>query len=376
VNASGSVAVADAARPLDLAAQAASSLERWESIVAAAWRTALRAKRIDPDADFRDLGMNANRAMRVVAEIWLATSRELPINVFFDAPSVRRMAAAIDDGSAFLAPELVVLRAGDPGAPLFVFPGGPGALAELTDLVRALDHPGVIYGLAFSGLDGVGPIYESLEAEAARAAGIIRRAQPVGPCRLLGYSIGGITALETARRLRQDGEPAFLGLIDTALNDHLWPYDAWLGVLARKYAGGLRTLARRLRSGARPADETNIGPRRRGSQITFRFRNPRSPNYPYHSPYWSSRHTPNYSRVAENTCRMKGLYAPTPYDGKLCFFASAGGEKLACDPRRVWPQRLPNAEWVRVPGNHLSVLVGRNAASLAAEISTRLRAAA
>src|SRR5580698_7032179 len=103
----------------------------WEDVVAAAWEAALRRKPIDRDVDFRDLHMNSNRAMQVIAEIWFATSIELPVNVFFEAPTIRRMAAAIHDGSALAAPDLVLLRGGDGSDPLFLFPGGAGNLTEL-----------------------------------------------------------------------------------------------------------------------------------------------------------------------------------------------------------------------------------------------------
>ena len=41
--------------------------------------------------------------------------------------------------------------------------------------------------------------------------------------------------------------------------------------------------------------------------------------------------------------------------------------------RRRWPKYLPRAEWIRVPGNHLSMLIGRNAVRLAAEITEQLK---
>jgi thioesterase domain-containing protein len=70
---------------------------------------------------------------------------------------------------------------------------------------------------------------------------------------------------------------------------------------------------------------------------------------------------------------MKGFYMPTHYDGKAFVFASMGGNPKVCDPEKVWPRYLPNAKWIRVPGNHLSVLTGRHAVRLAQEISKCLK---
>jgi hypothetical protein len=121
-------------------------------------------------------------------------------------------------------------------------------------------------------------------------------------------------------------------------------------------------------------------PQRRGTQIEFRFRDPDGPEYPYYSPYytpdWSSRYTPNYTRVAANASRMKGHYTPRRYDGPVVFFASTGGHSLVCDPQAVWPKYLPQTEWIRLPGDHLSMLIGRNVARLAADLADRMRSLA
>jgi thioesterase domain-containing protein len=346
-----------------------------EDLVASAWEAALKRKSIDRDADFRNLNMNSNRSMEVIRYIWEKTSIELPVNIFFESPTIRQMATAINDGRALKAPGLVRLREGDVATPLYLFPGGAGVLLELTDLVRELDHPGVIYGIPFSGLDGIEPFYDRFEAEAARTLCIIRQVQPSGTYRLVGYSIGGITALETAKLLRKEGDNSiFLGLIDTPQNDHSWPFRVWTAFMLRKILHKVKFRQKAGPSLGKPLQiRGDINPRRRGTQFEFRFRNPNSPNYPYYSPYWVAHHTPKYSRVAENACRMKGFYMPTHYDGKAFVFASMGGNPKVCDPEKVWPRYLPNAKWIRVPGNHLSVLTGRHAVRLAQEISKCLK---
>jgi thioesterase domain-containing protein len=339
---------------------------------------------LDRYADFRKLRVNANRALRIVRNIWRATAVELPINVFFEAPNIARMAAILHEGRPILAADFVRLRDGDETMPLFLFAGGVGVLLELEDLVRALDYPGVIYGIPFSGLDGVGPILKTVELEAARSCAIIRRLKGSGPFCLVGYSFGGITALEIARRLRDMGDDGFVGMIDSAQNDHAWPLDVWLGFILRKLGRKLLKVFARLpatamrhhsRAGAASAEADPVASeqRPRGTQLEFRFRDPTKPDYPYYHPYWRGGYPPNYGEVAKNVCRLRGLHMPEQYDGNVTFFASIGGDPLVCDPRQVWPAFLPNAEWVCVPGNHLSMIVGRNAAALAREISSRLK---
>src|SRR5260221_228921 len=108
-----------------------------EELVAGTWEKALRRKSIDRDADFRALGMNSNRSMQIIRDIWSATGIELPINSFFEAPTIRRMAAGLSDGSALVVPDVTLLRQGDPAHLLFLFPGGGGVMIELIDLVDA-----------------------------------------------------------------------------------------------------------------------------------------------------------------------------------------------------------------------------------------------
>ena len=57
--------------------------------------------------------MNSNRAFQIIRDIWFATSIELPVNIFMEAPTIRRMAAAIYDGTGLVAPDLVRLRDGN-----------------------------------------------------------------------------------------------------------------------------------------------------------------------------------------------------------------------------------------------------------------------
>jgi thioesterase domain-containing protein len=65
-------------------------------------------------------------------------------------------------------------------------------------------------------VDGRLPLLPTIEAMAAQYVAAIRTVEPVGPYRLMGYSGGGVIALEMARQLRQSGaEVGLLAMIDT-----------------------------------------------------------------------------------------------------------------------------------------------------------------
>jgi acyl carrier protein len=119
----GSAVSSDAA-PKSIAADQPNSIE---DLVANAWEAALKRKTIDRDADFRSLNMNSNRSMEIIRYIWKKTSIELPVNIFFYAPTISQMAKAINDGNALVAPDLVRLREGDVATPLYLFRGALGS---------------------------------------------------------------------------------------------------------------------------------------------------------------------------------------------------------------------------------------------------------
>jgi phthiocerol/phenolphthiocerol synthesis type-I polyketide synthase D len=118
------------------------------------------------------------------------------------------------EGNEAGAPLRVLRESGghtDP-APLFVFHPAGGSTSvyqPLTDLL-APDQP-------VFGLDRVDSL-TSVADKADHYVDLIRRVQPHGPYRLLGWSFGGCLAYEAAARLRTSGEPVgYLGLIDTIL---------------------------------------------------------------------------------------------------------------------------------------------------------------
>ncbi len=110
---------------------------------------------------------------------------------------------------------VVELSAGG-GMPVFAPHAVGGSVHEYAALARQLDGICRLYGITASGLRAGQRPGASLAEMATRYAQLIRRAQPDGPYRLIGWSMGGVLAYETALRLVDGGaRVALVALVDT-----------------------------------------------------------------------------------------------------------------------------------------------------------------
>jgi thioesterase domain-containing protein len=313
--------------------------------------------------------------MQIIRQIWEDTGFELPINAFLEAPTIRQMAARLCTGLALRSQDIVRMG-GNGETPILFIQASGGVLHECGDLARAFTIEGGVYGLAASGTDGRSPMLSDPKDEAARMAELILKVQERGPYNIAGYSLGGCVALETAKILRAAGHEVQLMLLDTVFDERYWPISVWLRFIVPKFLNVLRSHLKRRPSPL--SDDANskkkdLAPARRGTRFEFRFRNPRRPEYPYYSVHWQSFHPPRYTQIRARGIRMKGLYRPCRYDGPVSFFVSRGGDPEACSPLEVWPRYFSDVEWVTVPGNHVSMMVGRHAKHLAEEMTRRLK---
>jgi len=325
---------------------------------------------------------NINKLLLFTQRVHQRTGIVLNVNSFYLWTSIRELAGAVREGLHDEVPKLLKLRDGDRKRPLIVFAGGVSCFLELKSLLKTLAHDGVVYGMNLTYFDfpnsSPATVFDEIEAcsEELKKQGID------GPVSLLGYSFGGILALELARRLRSEGKDVgFLGMIDTPQSEHTWPLPVWSGFLFHRIRRRLRKTSAGLRTGGgsqkRRHPEAGQQPPKsllhRLKPLVFRFCRPTAGIYPELAPEWVDGHTPGYDRAGRQLLRMKGLYRPSVYDGELVYYRARGGSANDCDPRLIWRPYLPNAEWVDVRGNHLSVLVGKNGAALGEEISRHLR---
>src|SRR6185312_14843752 len=135
-------------------------------------------------SNFFDLGGDSLLALNLFLEIERATGRHLPITTIYDAQTVTEQAALLrEEGTTEFSP-LVLLKAGNDSAPLFIFHGIGGTVVEFAELGKRIDIDGAVYAVQAQGVDGTLPPLESVEEMAELYVSVIREKQPNGPYRL------------------------------------------------------------------------------------------------------------------------------------------------------------------------------------------------
>lgn len=91
--------------PADAAGRCDAPATPTEAAVAAIWAEVLQVDAVGAADDFFDLGGHSLRATRIFSRIASRLGVELPVGVIFDHPTVRALAALVDERRAGAAPD-------------------------------------------------------------------------------------------------------------------------------------------------------------------------------------------------------------------------------------------------------------------------------
>jgi thioesterase domain-containing protein/acyl carrier protein len=186
-----------------------------EAQLAEAFADVLELPSVPVTASFFDLGGDSLRALRLVTAIRRRCELDLPLRMLFEHPSVAALAAATHRGTNVEQEPLVAIQPHGRRPPLFCVHAIDGDVLGYFELARRLGREQPLYGLqAWRRPDE--PFGTTVEEMAQVYVGALRRVQPSGPYRLVGWSFGGVIAFEMARQLRAAGESvALLTLLDS-----------------------------------------------------------------------------------------------------------------------------------------------------------------
>lgn len=337
------------------AAPSSSSLEK---LILARMRESLGEPAAGMDDDYFALGGDSIRAADLFERLARDTGTTLAAATLVEAPTARALARAFE--RARPRPVVPVRLAEGAGPPtLWCIPGLLGDPLWFRPLLFALDPGQRVDGLSLAALEAT-----SIAAVAVHCVDAMLADQPDGPYLVVGYSAGGLIAVEVARELARRGHAvAFTGVIDTVAPGESSGYlDAnipfWrlprrhMPVRARLVA---RTWLRRLLRGAIPRRDP--GTTARGHALLDGL---------------IGRFQPSVPALARASWR----HAATPVDAEITVFRAANPPANP-DPALGWGRyALRGVRAFDIAGNHLSLMEGGRSRVLAERLAEALRAAA
>ena len=201
-----------------------------ETVLAGIWSQALARPIVSVTDDFFALGGDSLAAIDIVTGIESRFGLRIPLQLLTERPTIAALARALEDPAAPTLRPLIRLG-GNPAAPaLFLVASGHGDLLRFQALAARLGQDFDIHMLQ--------PPENAVSGTLTDLADLYARqilAHSDGPACLAGFSIGGVTALETARQLQALGRSiGMLALIDTLYPNaflrarRLWQLSGWL----------------------------------------------------------------------------------------------------------------------------------------------------
>lgn len=333
------------------------------------WARLLEVERVGIHDNFFDLGGHSMLAVRLFAELRKTASKDLPLAVLFQSPTVAGLAEFLDrDGAAPRWSSLVAIRPEGGKAPLFCVHGIYGDVLFYREFAENIAGGHPVYGLQPPTLRGTALTHATMRELARHYVDRVRRVQPSGPYYICGYSFGGKPALEMAHILREQGESvAMLAIFDTLMGS-VWAdpvlHDENLGrTRSTTGDGGATSLRQKLRAsypiwlGYMILKEAYVSVRGRIRDLHVRRGNILPREHRGAHTAWSLR-------------RLDAGYRPRAFDGEIVLFCS---EKRKHKVVETWSSLAQGGlKIVDVPGDHLTIFQSENAPYLAREISNHL----
>lgn len=187
-----------------------------ERTIHALWSEILERDVLGIDEGFFEMGGHSISAVRMINRLERKLGHSLSLSLVHENPSIRSLAGKIEEKGQ--APEqwtpLVNLK-NTAGAPTVfcIHPVG-GNVFCYWELARHWKDVGLVGIQAKGAAQGHAP-HEVIEAMAAEYWRFIRQRKPHGPYTLLGWSMGGLIALELAHLAKAAGEECRVAMLDT-----------------------------------------------------------------------------------------------------------------------------------------------------------------
>jgi len=243
----------------------------------------------------------------------------------------------------------VQIKAGDQQPPIFVVHGLSGTV-QVSKLANHIQTAHPVYGIQAVGIDGMEEPLKTIPDMASFYLEVLEEIYPQDPYILIGYSFGGLVALEMAQRLSANGKRiALLVLLDAFPHPRFMPLPWRVRLFVTRMKVHFRQMCqltlpeavsyfisgimRRLRL-ARPLSDTE-GP-------------PETGDFPFEQA--AVQRVKQRARVAYTN------YKPRFYPGKINFVATENKTFFPGDPAAIWQALAGELEIEVIPGTHLNIV--------------------
>ncbi|MEM7140314.1 MAG: amino acid adenylation domain-containing protein [Actinomycetota bacterium] len=231
---------------LDRAADAALALPTTErstrpdaddlrSTVLDVWRAVFPSIEIDEHTDFFDAGGDSLSAVEIVTDLGDRVGHPIAIGLLLSARTPQGMIAALDTGDDTVESETqirpVVFREGTDDGPLVIMTPTWDDVFGYQALAEGFPPDVRVVALAYDPQPGLAPINRVPDLVAAMQPAARAELRRGGETAILGWSIGGVSAIELAAQLELDGTMvSAIAMVDTfhpGEERHLWSNRWW-----------------------------------------------------------------------------------------------------------------------------------------------------
>jgi len=311
------------------------------------WQHVLRRSPIRPNDNFFDLGGTDALADQIFSEIARAYGRQIPSATIGHACTITTLAALLDQPRLPQSKPVVRIKNGDEQPPVFIAPGLSGNV-QFFKLAQHIRTGHAIYGIQAPGIDGEQQPLDRVEDMARFYFDSICEHWPDGPYIVIGYSFGGLVALEMAQLLlKQKKKVGLLVLLDAYPHPRYLSPELRRSLFLQRIKGHVRIM-RELPLPSVPSYFTG------GIKRMLRLASP-LPESENPADTSSASFAQTIPWVKQKAYAAYARYQPRFYPGKVKFVTTETKSFFPGDPTAVWGDLISELVVDVIPGDHLDI---------------------